>query len=174
MYIYLLFNGLLGIIVSSSVGHLDKKYIGRCLSFHDTKHTSIPCDVAMYTSNNNFVVSSAITMISDKLCSVKESDHSSYNKKIAVVNRGECSFEQKTKNAALLGYLGLIIVNIDETTFPIGGSPSTSAESLIPTVLVGNTSIIMNIMNESTYRNIRMDIIYGKMLVVILFLYLIC
>ncbi len=60
-------------------------------------------------------------------------------KYIAVVYRGFCSFDTKALNAAKSGYKGLIIINSDSSSFPVGSS-NEDFVSRIPVVMIGNDS----------------------------------
>ena len=94
-----------------------------------------PCDVAMYTSQENFKVKGVLHWFTSPLCNIVDltaasagvvsnrSNSSRYTRNdhmIAVVRRGNCSFIHKSRVAAAGGFAGLIIVNTDNTIFPVG------------------------------------------------------
>ena len=56
---------------------------------------------------------------------------------ILIVDRGDCSFEDKVKSAEINGYIALIIVNTENTTFPAGAAEGYISK--IPVVTVANT-----------------------------------
>ena len=57
---------------------------------------------------------------------------------VAVVQRGSCSFLEKSRVATRLGYNALVIVNMDPATFPFGETDDFS-DAVIPTVMISST-----------------------------------
>ncbi len=57
---------------------------------------------------------------------------------IAVANRGKCTFEAKARVAEKLGYAGLIVINSNNTIFPMGPS-DVNYKSKIPVVMAAET-----------------------------------
>ncbi len=56
---------------------------------------------------------------------------------ILIVDRGDCSFEDKVISAEINGYIALIIVNTENTTFPAGAAEGYISK--IPVVTVANS-----------------------------------
>ena len=59
--------------------------------------------------------------------------------RIAFARRGMCSFDTKVNIATSLGYSSLIIINSDDSTFPMGSSIE-AFKSKIPVVMVSNAA----------------------------------
>lgn len=55
---------------------------------------------------------------------------------IAIAKRGVCNFDTKAKVATLRGFKGLLVVNFNESIFPMG-SATENFQSSIPVLMVG-------------------------------------
>jgi len=58
---------------------------------------------------------------------------------IALINRGECTFEEKVKNAEAAGAIGVIIANTEDNIFGLGGV-DTLPDPTIPAVSIASSS----------------------------------
>lgn len=66
---------------------------------------------------------------------------------IGVAKRGKCSFEQKARAAVDSGLVGIVIINLDKTAFPVGATDHLY-RSPIPVVMVGNMSLDENLLSQ--------------------------
>jgi hypothetical protein len=82
------------------------------------------------------------------------------SKMIALVSRGNCSFETKSKIAAQEGYEALIIVNTEKVVFPPGGSDS----NFLPTLMISNSfwADYAELCQEGSCPNVDVHLVYGK------------
>jgi hypothetical protein len=115
---------------------------------HATPAKVYPCSTALFRASRHIHIEGHINEVvviasgPDLLCDggpsgrLGASAHSPKAwRRVAVVRRGQCSFQRKAEVATALGYQALVIVNIDNSTFPFGeASPDLSA-SLAPTVM---------------------------------------
>jgi hypothetical protein len=96
------------------------------------------CSVAQFRSKKsvNFI-GKPLLFATNSMC---ESDTGTEPQSgvVAFVQRGSCSFSEKSRVASRLGYLALVIVNTDPVTFSFGETEDLS-ESLIPTVMISST-----------------------------------
>ena len=148
-----------GILVVSGL-HLsdaDAKYDGHCstvasneeVELRGNKHMSFACTVAFFSYYNFHVQGKLIYNTEDKLCVDVESNEmeiktrSNNANTILAINRGGCSFDVKSKNAELMGYAGLLVVNDPEDQlekFPMG-SQDPAFRTRIPALMVSKTTI---------------------------------
>lgn len=114
---------------------LQDHYLAHCVfTIHDNI-TSFNGNVALYSMEKSFEIQGNLFIFQDDLCvPIKNLDINS-NKMIGLVRRGNCSFEIKSQNAAILGYEGLIIVNTDLQVFPPGGTST----NLLPTIMISES-----------------------------------
>ena len=136
----------------TSVEGVSNEYAARCVF---GANTSISCQVALFSAFT-FDVNGTISYSSSKYCqkSLEAARNTSdilivdrYSLSLtyllthlttySLTHRGDCSFEDKVKNAERDGYIALIIVNTDNTTFPAGASEGYSSK--IPVLTIGNT-----------------------------------
>ena len=61
------------------------------------------------------------------------------NGNIALINRGECAFEEKVKNAEEAGAIGVIIANTEDNIISMGGT-DTIPDPSIPSVSISSSS----------------------------------
>lgn len=71
--------------------------------------------------------------------------------KIALINRGECAFEEKVKNAEAAGAIGVIIANTENNILAMGGT-DTIPDPSIPSVSIASSSgaILRDALNGGT------------------------
>jgi len=61
------------------------------------------------------------------------------NGNIALINRGECAFEEKVKNAEEAGAIGVVIANTEDNIISMGGT-DTISDPKIPVVSISSSS----------------------------------
>ena len=124
----------------------DPHYSASCVFYRPLDAHSVissfyaECCVATFSNSQNFDIVGLIDIIKDDLCQddFLASHVSTMSRSIAVVTRGNCTFEKKCTNAAFLGYSASVIVNYDENIFP----PGSINDSLLlnsPCVMVGKS-----------------------------------
>lgn len=106
-----------------------------------------PCSPALFRASRNVqikdrireavVVSSGSNLFCDPPLDHAEAlAHTGRSwQRVAVARRGQCSFQRKAEVASALGYQGLVIVNVDNSTFPFGDASPDLSAWLIPTVM---------------------------------------
>lgn len=101
----------------------------------------VSCQVAFF-SNFDFNVAGAAVELAEDLCGAGGHAPAHEGRELAVVRRGNCSFEVKARSASYLGFAALIVVNEDdksgEEPFPMG-TTNASFQSSIPAVMVGKS-----------------------------------
>lgn len=108
----------------------------KCTLHIEGKNDRISCMNSLFSTQNDFPIAQSTLHISwDDLCTTSPF---SSKKAIVIANRGKCTFETKARMAEQQGYSGLIIVNFNNTIFPMGSS-DTSYRSSIPVVMVANS-----------------------------------
>ncbi len=132
MTVFLICVLTLLLLRQTSIEGVSNEYAARCI-FDD--NTSISCQVALFSAFS-FDINGTLSYSSSKYCQ-KSLETARNISDILIVNRGDCSFEDKVKNAERDGYIALIIVNTDNTTFPAGASEGYSSK--IPVLTIGNT-----------------------------------
>ena len=105
---------------------------------------SVPCQVAFF-SNYDFNVAGAAVEVGEDLCDGiggRRAAAAHEGRELAVVRRGNCSFEVKARTASERGYAALVVVNEEEQTgaepFPMG-TANASFKSSVPAVMVGSS-----------------------------------
>lgn len=128
---------------------VDKSYQSHCT----INNFTIPCQVALFSMYNfNISVKMPISKELKYLCDNQETELSQENpnnQQIGITTRGQCAFDEKAKNAIKQRYKGLIVVNTDDSVFPVG-SQSQDYKSSIPVVMIGKSSYY-DLFNSSDY-----------------------
>lgn len=90
------------------------------------------------------------------------SNASEVNGKIALIDRGECYFKEKTLNAQAAGAIAVIICNFEDVIIDMG-SPSGIAEPTIPTLMLKNTDCqtIRNFLSQGVQVKLQQPDISG-------------
>ena len=121
----------------------DIKYDATCIvTLQDhiaSRKLDVSCQTALFSSDKNYHVEDVFVLRKDiNLCFASDNSTAWRRGGIIGVSRGECAFDVKARNANILGYKGLVVVNTDETLFPIGSQDATY-RSKIPVVLVNDS-----------------------------------
>ena len=128
---------LLAKAVGASVDGVPR-YSAECHFSLDHRHSAnIPCQLSLF-SYFNFRVDGSIDIASDDMCSDLYGDRPRSKSSVAVARRGNCTFDMKGVQAEKRGYKALILVNIDETIFPMG-TALYGYQSKVPCLLVSST-----------------------------------
>jgi len=122
--------GLLTVILSVLANNPDEFGRFRALCSVNSA-TERKCHSALF-SDYSYKIDGDLVILSEDLCG--NALYNKYTGSIVAVNRGKCSFEEKTLNAQKSGFKALVILN-DGPTFPMGAS-SDSFVSQIPVVLM--------------------------------------
>lgn len=122
-------------------------------------------NIALYSLAKDINLQGALHVLQDSdLCSLSNKKDKKFVSKltrIALVSRGNCSFEMKSRVAAQEGYEALIIVNTEKVIFPPGGSDS----NFLPTLMISNTfwSDYAELCQEgSACPNLNVHLVYGE------------
>lgn len=110
-------------------------YSAQC-SFNNGKF--VTCVRALF-SPGTFDVSSRGFLLENHGCPTNAQQSRRGSGEVAVVHRGACSFEEKSRFATKQGYSALVIINNESETFPVGASDPQYTSS-IPIVMVGSDS----------------------------------
>jgi hypothetical protein len=151
---------------SSSSSNISKIYAAQCI-FHSSSSSvertnrSHDCHMALY-SLRDMHLEGEVDILQTDLCldsMIKRTDLSKRTR-VALVGRGNCSFETKSKIAANGGYHALIIVNTDLTVFPPGGT----ATDLLPTVLVSSSfwTYYSQLCEQQSCPSLNVTLAYGE------------
>lgn len=99
------------------------------------------------------------------LCSLA-SNAAAVNGKIAMVDRGDCYFKEKTINAQRAGAIAVIICNFEDVIIDMGG-PASIEEPVIPTLMLKNTDCqtIRNFMEQGVDVRLQQPDVSGPSLV---------
>lgn len=103
-----------------------------------------PCSRSLF-SPERFEIKGEMKLLDDFGCSSISTVHTLT---IGVAKRGKCSFEQKARAAVDSGLIGIIIINLDKTAFPVGGADPTY-RCPIPVAMVGNLSLDDSLLTHS-------------------------
>ena len=99
----------------------------------------LPCMIALYSVWHSFDFREApVVIINSTLCSSVTRRLDFQAPTVAVVARGDCTFDQKTQHATDAGFAALVIVNTDDEPFLFGDAHSKQVEG-VPTVMVGSS-----------------------------------
>jgi hypothetical protein len=116
-----------------------EKYLAYCeIEQNEGNANSVLCMTALFSSYANFTVKAPVFYFQDNMF-CKSFRYPGAKNIIAVVPRGECAFDTKSRIADELGFAGLVIVNNDESLIPLG-SQDTSYTSKTPVMLVGKSA----------------------------------
>jgi hypothetical protein len=120
-------------------------------------------NVALYSLANDIDLHGAVDVLQDSdLCSVSKKRDTRFSENmIALVRRGNCSFETKSRVAAEEGYDALIIVNSENVVFPPGGTDSNS----LPTLMISNSfwTDFSGLCEEGSCPGIHVRLLYGEL-----------
>lgn len=88
------------------------------------------------------------------------------NGKIALVDRGDCYFKEKTINAQRAGAIAVIICNFEDVIIDMGG-PASIEEPVIPTLMLKNTDCqtLRNFMEQGVDVKLQQPDVSGPSLV---------
>jgi hypothetical protein len=142
-YLILLFAGLFQLIMSSGKTSTEKefiKYATSCVfTFENNTKISSSCMNALF-SPKSFGVKGKVVVSSDDLCSALQRPTTLASQTVIfLANRGKCSFDEKAKNAVTMKAAGVVIINSERDSFPMGGMSPDLIFS-IPVVMIGNSS----------------------------------
>lgn len=165
---------LLQVVASGKASRVNK-YATNCVlhteSSSAVEGTRYPSIIALYSVWHTFSLQSApVAILDSSLCSPLSRSHEWHATQpvVAVVSRGECTFDEKTRHATEAGYSALIIVNTEEETFLFGDAHSDQADG-IPTLMVGSsfwthgdTNLRAKCREDAECPQLFVDISYGK------------
>jgi hypothetical protein len=139
---------------ATSTSTADPKYSARCSIINDDGHAliaDIDCQVALF-SYANFSINGFLDIRKDSLCNgpnrgnenigeQNRQHHATSIKQhqIAVIKRGECPFDVKAQNAEKYGYDAVVIVNSEDSVFPVG-SADPAYRSRMPCLMIGSAA----------------------------------
>jgi hypothetical protein len=109
-----------------------EEYQINCIVISGENRSIHECNLALFSLHKSFVIIGTLSVLSTDLCS--NSTDQVKKSTIALVRRGNCTFEAKSRQATEQGYRALIIMNSENAVFPPGGGLSNS--SSIPTMMI--------------------------------------
>eukprot|EP01041_Mallomonas_annulata_P017494 gene17494-35999_t len=117
----------------ASLDQIEKKHFGLCQFYvrGDLNDKMIylneSCTLALFSNSFNFSIDGYLDFVDHNLCTSSTTgkraqtlNFDSHVSAFVVVKRGECSFEEKFRNAISLGYRAVLIINNVKDIFPPG------------------------------------------------------